>query len=57
MFTTIDKFLVAMVMGAIFLLNTFTNFHFGVDEDTVAAVVSLITPIFVYLMPNVEKEV
>lgn len=55
MFTSLDKAIVALVMGAIFLINNFTSFHFAVDESVVNAIAGVITPILVYLTPNKAK--
>lgn len=52
MITTLDKALAALIMSLVFLINRFTNFHFSTDEQTVSAIVSLLTPMLVYLVPN-----
>lgn len=54
MFTSVDKFLAAVVMGVVFLVNTFTDFHFGMDEATANGIASVLTPILVYFVPNAE---
>lgn len=53
MFTSIDKALVAMIMGVLFILQTF----FGVSiafltPDAVATIVGLLTPVLVWAIPN-----
>ncbi len=56
MFTSIDKALVAMVMGLIFILNTYLGVNLSwVSQETVATVVGLITPVLVWLVPNKTK--
>ena len=55
MFTTFDKALVGIIMGGVALANVF-GFHFGVTEATVTAVVGFLTPILVYLVPNLPKD-
>lgn len=56
MFTSIDKALVAMVMGVIFILNTYLGVNLSwVSQETVATVVGLITPVLVWLVPNKTK--
>ena len=52
MFTSIDKALVALIGSVVFLINSFTGFHFGVDPGLVAAIVGVATPILTYLTPN-----
>ena len=52
MITTVDKALVAFIMGGVFLLNHFTSFHFMLDEGTVTTIVGVLTPVLVYLVPN-----
>lgn len=56
MFTSIDKALVALIMSVIFLLNFFFGVNLGVvSQDTVATIVSLLTPILVWAIPNKVK--
>lgn len=56
MFTSIDKALVALIMSGIFLLNFFFGLNLGfVTQETVATVVSLLTPILVWAIPNKPK--
>lgn len=52
MFTSIDKALVALVMGVLFLLNTFAGIDLGVSEETVTAIIAAATPLLVWLIPN-----
>lgn len=52
MFTTMDKAIVAMIMGALFILSSVFGINLGFTEAQVAAVVGVLTPILVYLIPN-----
>ena len=52
MFTTVDKALVGLIGAALFLVNHFTSFHFGVEESTLTAIVGVVTPVLTYLIPN-----
>lgn len=52
MLTEIDKALVAVIMGVVILVNTFTSFHIGFNETQVTTTVALIGPILVWLIPN-----
>jgi hypothetical protein len=56
MFTSIDKALVAAVMGILFIIQTFTGFSFAwLTTDTVATVIGLLTPVLVWAIPNKSK--
>lgn len=53
MFTSIDKALVAMVMGLLFILNTFFGLNVSwISQETVATIIGLITPVLVWAIPN-----
>ena len=53
MFTSIDKALVAMVMGILFILNTFFGINVSwISQETVATIIGLITPVLVWAIPN-----
>jgi hypothetical protein len=53
MFTSIDKALVAMIMGLLFIIQTYTGFSTGwISADAVATIVGLITPVLVWAVPN-----
>lgn len=52
MFTSIDKALVALVMGALYLLNSFGGIDFGISEEAVTGLIGVLTPILVWLIPN-----
>jgi hypothetical protein len=47
-----NKAIVAAVMAAIGIANTFFNTGIVVEPETVNTVVALLTPLFVYLIPN-----
>ncbi len=55
MFTTFDKALAALVMALIYMANTFLNTGLTISEETVNTVISLITPVLVWLVPNKIK--
>jgi hypothetical protein len=52
MFTAADKALVAIIMGALYLVKTYFGIDLGVSEATVATAASFITAVLVYLVPN-----
>ena len=52
MFTSIDKAIVAVVMAALYLLNTFTGLDIGLSEETVTGIIAAVTPLLVWLVPN-----
>jgi hypothetical protein len=53
MFTSIDKALTALVMGLLFIIQTYTGFSLGwLTPDTVATIIGLITPVLVWAIPN-----
>lgn len=54
MFSSIDKALVAVVMGLVYLANTFFNAGIILDPETVNGFIVGITPILVWLTPNKE---
>ena len=56
MFTSIDKALVAVIMGAIAILNQGFHFNIGVSEATVNILATVLTPILVYLVPNKKPQ-
>ena len=51
MLTSLDKTIVAAIMGGAQIANAF-GFHWGVDENTVTTVVAAMTPFLVWLFPN-----
>lgn len=52
MFTTLDKALVALVMGVLSILNLVFNVNIGLPPETVSAIIAAITPLLVYFIPN-----
>ena len=53
MFTSIDKALVALVMGLLFIVQSLTGFNLGwITAETVTTVIGLLTPVLVWAIPN-----
>ena len=53
MFTSIDKALVALVMGVLFIVQTYTGFSLSwISQETVSTIVGLLTPVLVWAIPN-----
>jgi len=53
MFTSIDKALVALIMGVLFIVQTYTGFNLSwLSHDTVTTVIGLLTPVLVWAIPN-----
>jgi hypothetical protein len=53
MFTTIDKALVAAIMGLLFIIQTYTGFSLvWLTPETISTIVGLITPVLVWAIPN-----
>ena len=53
MFTSIDKALVAAIMGILFIVQTYTGFSMAwVTPDTIAIIIGLVTPVLVWAIPN-----
>ena len=52
MFTSIDKAIVAMVMGGLYILNSVFGVTLGFTEAQIAAVIGVLTPILVWIWPN-----
>jgi hypothetical protein len=58
MFSSIDKALVAMVMGLLFILQTYVGLNTSwISQETVATIIGLITPVLVWAIPNKVKSV
>lgn len=56
MFTSIDKALTALVMGLLFIIQTYTGFSFAwLSPDTVATIIGLLTPVLVWAIPNKSR--
>lgn len=56
MFSSIDKAIVAAVMGILFIIQTYTGFSTSwISADTVATIVGLLTPVLVWAIPNKSK--
>jgi len=53
MFTSVDKALVGLIMGLLFIVQTYTGFSASwITADAVATIVGLITPVLVWAVPN-----
>ena len=53
MFTSIDKALVAAIMGILFIVQTYTGLKFWwATPDTIATIIGLVTPVLVWAIPN-----
>ena len=53
MFTSIDKALVAAIMGILFIVQTYTAFSMAwATPDTIATIIGLVTPVLVWAVPN-----
>jgi hypothetical protein len=50
--TPFDKAIVALIGSAIVIANTLFGLELGFNEAAVTAVVSALTPLAVYLIPN-----
>lgn len=56
MFTSIDKALTALIMGLLFIIQTYTGISIAwLTPDTVATVIGLLTPVLVWAVPNKQK--
>ncbi len=55
MITSIDKALVAVIMGLLSILNLKFGFNLGIDEATVSAIIAAVTPFLVWLTPNKQS--
>ncbi len=53
MFTSIDKALVAAIMGLLFIVQTYTGFSLAwLTPETISTIVGLVTPVLVWAIPN-----
>ncbi len=53
MFTSLDKALVAAIMGILYIVQTFTGFNLSwLSADTITTLIGLLTPVLVYYTPN-----
>jgi len=53
MFTSIDKALVAMVMGVLFIIQSYTGINLGwITAEQVSTIIGLLTPVLVWAIPN-----
>lgn len=57
MYTKFDKAVVALIMAGVGLVNLFYPGHLiNVDPNNVNAFLALLTPVLVYLVPNLPKD-
>lgn len=53
MFTSIDKALVAAIMGLLFIIQTYTGFDLGwIKPEAVSTIIGLLLPVLVWAVPN-----
>lgn len=52
MFTSVDKALVAVVMGILYLLNSVLGINIGIEESVINGFLVAITPVLVWFFPN-----
>ena len=56
MFSSIDKALVALLGALLFFLDRFAGLTFGLDNGTIAAIATALTPVLVWLAPNKDRD-
>lgn len=52
--STINKALVAIIGGAVILVNSLFNTDWALDETMINSIAAVVTPILVYLVPNAK---
>ena len=55
MYSQFDKTIVALVMSGVQIANVF-GFHWGLDEQVVTSIVAGVTPVLVWIVPNLPKD-
>ncbi|HEX2753703.1 MAG TPA: hypothetical protein VHP34_11485 [Alphaproteobacteria bacterium] len=55
MFTSYDKFFVALIMAAVSFIQAYSGINLGIDNTTAAQIVAALTPVLVWLVPNKPK--
>lgn len=57
MFTSVDKAIVAVVLGVCFLLNSWFHVQIPgfITADNINQLLAIATPVLVYLLPNKPK--
>jgi hypothetical protein len=55
MFSSLDKALVALVMGIIGIIGVVWK-PLNISAETVASVIGILTPLLVYVWPNAPKD-
>jgi hypothetical protein len=57
MFTSIDKALVAAIMGGLFFVQTYTGLQLPwATPDTIATIIGLVTPVLVWANPGDHRK-
>ena len=55
MYTQLDKAIVAVVMGALSIMNLMFGINFGMDPAVISSIIAALTPVLVYWIPNKPK--
>lgn len=56
MYTQFDKAIVAVIMAVATFVQKKFNINLGLDEGTLTTILIAITPILVWLFPNLPKD-
>lgn len=51
-----NKAIVALVMSALIIIETLTGINIGLTEGTLVTILSVLTPVLVWLIPNYPKD-
>lgn len=53
MFTSMDKAIVAAIMGLAYIVQTLTGFNLSwISADAITTLIGVLTPLVVYFVPN-----
>jgi hypothetical protein len=52
MLTTVDKALAALVLGLVSIVDLWHGPFGGLNQDVIAGIIAILTPIVVYFIPN-----
>lgn len=53
MFTSVDKAIVASIMGILFIVQYFTGFNTNwISADTLSVIIGVLNPLIVWATPN-----
>jgi hypothetical protein len=55
MYTTLDKAIVALVMGVVGIIGVVWH-PLSISNETIASIVGILTPLLVYVWPNAPKD-